>query len=90
MTVTGYIYYWYKGRSMGMPVAIVTVVGLLASAFCYMTTPMLYNIHKTLAIPLWAAFSYCSLAMLCGVAVAIITKLGETRGWVPVWKPLTE
>ncbi len=66
--------------------AIFAFGALVASAACYLTSPILYNVHHQLALPLWVAFVFCSVSFLCAIAVLTITYYGETHGMVRVWR----
>ena len=67
-----------------MPMAIFAFIDLVASAGCYLTSPILYNVHNELALPLWVAFVFCSVSLICAFVALAITYYGETHGMVRV------
>lgn len=67
-----------------MPMSIVAVISLVASASCYMLTPVLYNAGNGLGLPMWVSFAFCAFAMVCGFVAAGLTVYGENHGLVAV------
>lgn len=80
MAICGYLYFWYQGKDLGFPMAVVTLGDLLASALSYLATPFLYNVNNQLALPLWVGFLFCSLGFICGLLAGVVTKYGESKG----------
>jgi hypothetical protein len=84
VALTGYIYFWYHGKDIGFPLALNTISGLVASACCYMITPILYNINHQLAVPLWIAFLFVCFSVLSAFIAAAFTSYAETHGILQV------
>ncbi len=84
VTISGYLYYWYNGKKLGTPMAMVTIAGLLASASCYLLTPIIYNSTGSMAFPMWLALIFCAVAFGCCLAVRSITIYGESHGLINV------
>lgn len=84
VTVSGYLYYWYKSSKMATPMALVTITSLLASTLSYMLSPILYNVRRQLAYPMWVSFGFGVLGLACGIAASLITVYGENTGLVLV------
>jgi hypothetical protein len=45
-----------------------------------MTTPILYNIHHQLGVPLWVAFGWVCFAVIAAFIAAAFTAYAETHG----------
>ncbi len=84
VAISGFLYYWYKGKRLGTPMALVTIASLLSSSACYLLTPIIYNINHELALPMWLAFLFCVVAFGCGLLVRYLTIYGEEHGLVNV------
>eukprot|EP00826_Nyctotherus_ovalis_P005303 TRINITY_DN11196_c0_g2_i2.p6 TRINITY_DN11196_c0_g2~~TRINITY_DN11196_c0_g2_i2.p6 ORF type:complete len:104 (-),score=13.12 TRINITY_DN11196_c0_g2_i2:839-1150(-) len=88
VTVSGYLYYWYRSAKMATPMALVTITSLLASTLSYMLSPILYNINRQLSYPMWASFGFGVLGLACGIAASLVTVYGENTGLVHVAFPV--
>ena len=64
--------------------AVLGLLALLSSATCYLTTPIMYNVHGTLSLPLWIAFLFCAFATLCAYSTVALTRYGEVHGLINV------
>ena len=82
--MSGYLYYWYKSSKMATPMALVTIVSLIASTTSYMISPLLYNIGNKLSYPMWVAFIFGLIGLICGICASTITVYGETAGLINV------
>ena len=84
MATCGYIFYWYKGKNLGLAIGLIPFCGLIASAANFATSPMLYNVGKSLALPAWVASIYCAATVVGGMIAVIITNYAEGKRYVPV------
>jgi hypothetical protein len=84
VAINGLLYYWYKGRHMGTPIAIVSVLGLLSSSLSFLITQILYDIGKGLSLPLYTMAGVCAFGCICGCIAVALTWWGEQKGIVNV------
>lgn len=82
--MSGFIYYWYKGKNMGFPMSVIECFSLLSSVVCYLLMPQLYNVYSSLALPLWIGFVLCTLGLGCSFYIYRLTNNAENSGVVHV------
>lgn len=68
---------WFKGKELSTAVGYMMTVPELASALNSITTPLIYDIYGSLALPLFVSVGVCSLSFVCAVLLALMDKKAD-------------